>query len=103
MPDTDREASATPSSEVWATVARLMAVCVWALVAYVQVTLVITRILPSDHAPWPLGNIIGGLILIYLPVGLAGTSFWLTRRRSFALGAVAHLAGMALTLTFWLA
>lgn len=74
----------------------------WLFVAYLQVGLVVTRVLSSDHTPWPLGNVIGGMILLYLPIGLAAIAYWIGHRRSVAPGLAAHLAGMAIVLAFWI-
>lgn len=75
--------------------------CGWTFVAYLQMVLAISRLFPESNDPWPMGNIIAGMVLIYLPAGLAFGISWIMRRRSLLLILLAHIAGMLSTFVFW--
>lgn len=46
----------------------------WLLVAYLTVTSSVHRLLPSATAPWPIGNVVAAMVLIYLPVVAAAAA-----------------------------
>lgn len=83
-------------------VAAVIPGALWLFVAYLQVGLVTTRVLSGEQTPWPLGNLIAGMILLCLPIGLAVIAYWIGHRRSVAAGLIVHLVGMAMALAFWM-
>lgn len=77
--------------------------CSWIFAAYVQLGMIVPRLLPSDTLdPWPLSHVVTAMILIYLPAVLAFTVFWFTRKRSLMTVIVLNLVCMPVSLIFWI-
>lgn len=91
----------------WARIGRIVAAVVaglcWLFVVYAQAGLVFSRLLPTNSSgPWPLANVVFGMVLVCLPVGLAAVAFWIGRRYPIAFGLLVHLLGMVAAFCFWL-
>ncbi|NCT90516.1 hypothetical protein GXB85_06100 [Cellulomonas sp. APG4] len=67
----------------------------WLLVAYLAVTSSASRLLPSESTgPWPVGNVIAAMVVIYLPVAAAAAAVRATRTGNLWRTGLVHVGAM---------